>query len=76
MEILQRINRFYFLLMAMMVVFAVVAIIVLRGVFGAISLAGELDESLSSSTTPRLEKEKINDALNSVNGREFTPLDL
>ncbi|OGM31644.1 hypothetical protein A2803_04415 [Candidatus Woesebacteria bacterium RIFCSPHIGHO2_01_FULL_44_21] len=55
---------------------AVVVILSLRGVFGAISTAGEVDESLLKASTPRLNKGKIDEALKSLDEREFIPLDL
>lgn len=58
-----------------MIILSVLIIVSLRGIFGAISLAGEVDQELLSSTLPRVEVNKLNEALESVEGKEFTPLD-
>ena len=59
-----------------LVTLAAFVIVALRGVFSAVSLSGELDEALFNTTTPRLEKTKIDEALDLVNNRTFIPLDL
>ena len=76
MENLQKINRFYVFMAIVMVALSALVIISLRSVFSAISLASQVDESLLSSEVPRVNTGIIDDALNSVKEREFTPLDL
>lgn len=76
MTLLQTINRFYIAMVLILIGLAVVVTISLRGVFGAISTAGEVDESLLKTSTPRLNTGKIDEALNSLKEREFIPLDL
>lgn len=76
MTILQRINRFYVALFSVLVALSVLVIVVLQGVFGAISKSGEIDEELLGATTPRLDKAKIEEALEAVKSREVPALDL
>jgi hypothetical protein len=76
MEILQRINRFYISLIVVLALLALLAIISLRGVFSAISLASQVDDSLLNSTVPRVNTGKIDEAINSVGADDFVPLDL
>lgn len=76
MTLLQTINRFYVVMALVFIGLAVVVTISLRAVFGAIATAGEVDESLIKASTPRLDTAKIDDALNSLQAREFVPLDL
>lgn len=59
-----------------MVGIAVLFIIVLRGIFSAVAATGEIDESLLRSETPRIDRAKIDKAIEIVNTREYTPLDL
>lgn len=76
MKTLPQINRFYIVVIVVLVALAVFVIVVLRGVFGAIAISGEIDDSLLGSNTPRLDKIKIERAIESVGRREPPPLDL
>lgn len=70
-----KINQFYIVLIVILVLLAGLVTISLRGIFGAMTTAGQVDEELLSSTLPRINMQKIDEALKLVNEKEFTPLD-
>jgi hypothetical protein len=76
MIILPKNRKFYGVLVGVFIALTAMVILALRGVFGAISLAGEVDEGLLGSTTPRLDRIKIDEALGSIKSREIPILDL
>lgn len=55
---------------------AVLVAVSLRIVFSAITKAGEIDNNLLNSTAPRLDKNLIDKAIESVENRDYAPLDL
>lgn len=70
-----KINQFYIALIFILILLASLVTISLRGIFDAMSTAGQVDEELLSSTLPRVNIQKIDEALKLVNDKEFTPLD-
>ena len=76
MKALPRIDRFYYTFGAVLVVLAVLVTISLRGIFSAVRLAGDIDESLLDSSLPRIDKEKVESALEAISTREIQKLDL
>lgn len=76
MKALRKINRFYLVMVVVFVALAVLVAISLRIVFGAITLSGEVDEALFSASSPRINRDKVEEALESVTSREIPPLDL
>ena len=63
-------------MLIVLILLAVLVIITLKGIFSALSIAGELDESLLGPSSPRVNKTAIDEALGSIKSRKFTPLDL
>lgn len=76
MKVLQKINRFYLILIILMAALSVLVIVVLRVVFNAISLSQEFDEGIINAQTPHLDKGKINETLEKANKRQTPKLDL
>lgn len=76
MRALIRIDRFYYFFGAVVIILAVIAIVSLRGIFSSLKVAGEIDESLLESSSPRIDKEKIELAIETVTSKEIKKLDL
>ena len=76
MRALLRIDRFYYVFGAILLVLAVLAIVSLRGIFSSVRLAGDIEESLLDSSLPRIDKEKVEKALDAISSREIQKLDL
>ena len=76
MKVLQRIDRFYLILIILMAALSVLVIVVLRVVFNAVSLSQEFGEGIINAQTPHLDKGKINETLEKVNKRQIPKLDL
>jgi hypothetical protein len=76
MNKLKKIDKFYASLITVLIVLSVFIIICLKGIFSAITISGQVDDSLLNKSAPRLDRVKIDQALDSVSNREFIPLDL
>ncbi len=71
-----KIRKIYFAFAVILMLLAVLVAVSLRGAFGAIAKSGEIDEAILNSSAPRLDRDKIDKALEAIEGREYTPLDL
>lgn len=76
MNHLPKINQFYFIMAAIMLVLAVIVIVSLRSIFSAIAVAGQVDDSILTSDVPRLNTQKLEEAVQLINDENTTPLDL
>lgn len=75
MNKLQNIDRFYYYLAATLAVLAVFIIVILKTIFGAVSTATSLDSELLETSTPKLDREGLNKAIDFLHGQDYT-LDL
>lgn len=71
-----KVDKFYLSFAAILIVLAVMVIFTLRTAFSAVSVASEIDESLLQTQTPRINKDKLNEALEVLGTKEILPLDL
>lgn len=76
MNKLQNIDRFYFYLAATLAVLAVLIIMVLKTIFGAVSTATTLDRELLEASTPKLDRKAFNEAVGHLQDQEAQALDL
>lgn len=76
MKNLTKIDKYYVVLVILLLVMAFVTIAVLKGIFSSIEIAGEVDDSLLNATTPRIDKDKLQETLDKINNPKFVPLDL
>lgn len=69
-------NKFFWVFVSLMVIEAVIIIITLRTVFGAVAVATEISEELLVNQTPRVNNEKLDQAIElNVNSKNWA-LDL
>lgn len=71
-----KIDRFYIIFTVLLMALAFMVIFTLRISFSAVSVASEIDEELLQTQTPRINKDKIEQALGVLGRKERMPLDL
>lgn len=69
-------NRFLIFTLVIALVMTTVVVISARNIFGSLNKASELDQSLLESNQPRINKVQLDKAIEFIEGRQFTPLDL
>ena len=72
---LRKTNRFYFVLIVILAVMAVLVIVSFRGIFAAITTSYEVDVEVPKEEI-RIDKTRLNKANEDYNNREFIPLKL
>ncbi|MBI1863867.1 hypothetical protein HYS03_01525 [Candidatus Woesebacteria bacterium] len=71
-----KIDRFYIVLVSMLVVLAVITFFTLRTVFGSINKSHEVDTTIPQDNNLSINANSLNEALKYVSQKNFTPLDL
>ncbi len=72
-----KIDHFYFILVSMLVILAVITFFTLKTVFGSINQANEIDTTaIPQDNNLSINASLLNEALKYVSQKNFTPLDL
>lgn len=75
-KISARLDKFYLIFAVLLIVLAVVVIATLRGVFGAVNKANQVDDDILTSDSVRISEPKLNQAIEALKNQKHTPLDL
>lgn len=76
MKKLFKIEKFYFVMIAVLVVVAVVVTFVLRLVFFNLAKSTEVDEEFLNANSPRLDNDKLDSAYGIIYNKQIPDLDL
>lgn len=71
-----KIDKFYLIMGAVLLVLALLVIMVLRGIFFAVTVSREIDAEYLEANSPRLDKAKLDEAYERLSQPDVTVLDL
>jgi len=73
---LKKIDRFYLLFGAVLLVLSILAIVTLKVVFSAYGVSGTIDQSLLEASSPRIDLELLDQTYGNIMVRKTVPLDV
>lgn len=76
MKALTKINKFYLSLGVVLFIMSLIIIFTLRTIFSSLKISQEVNEELFTTSTPRINRAKLNEAMTLLEDKEIVMLDL
>jgi hypothetical protein len=76
MRKLQRIEKFYFILVFLLIALSMLVIFILRFSFYSFTRSQDVDQQYLDSNTPKLDKQSLDDAYGIIYNKQIPDLDL